>query len=80
MLKWLGDNGRFLVSTRITRADLRPPRDAGDKGKLPSPYNEEFVQDILEMGRVHLRDDTFARQRAIRQGSQPSEEGGEPRR
>ena len=50
MLKWLGDNGRFLVSTRITEQIFDHLATQETKGKLPSPYNEEFVQDILEMG------------------------------
>lgn len=50
MLKWLGDNGRFLVSTRITEKTFDHLETQETKGKLPSPYNEEFVEDLLELG------------------------------
>lgn len=49
VLKWLGDNGRFLVSTRVTDLTLDKLQVQETKGKLPSPYNEEFVTDLLDM-------------------------------
>ena len=49
LLKWLGDNGRYLVSTRITDLAMDHLNQQDIKGKLPSPYNEEFVKDLLEM-------------------------------
>lgn len=49
VVKWLGDNGRFLVSTRITETTLNKLDMQETKGKLPSPYNEEFVQDLLDL-------------------------------
>jgi DNA sulfur modification protein DndD len=49
VLKWLGDNGRYLVSTRITDLAMDHLKQQDTKGKLPSPYNEEFVKDLLEM-------------------------------
>ena len=49
VVKWLGDNGRFLVSTRITETTLDNLDTQEIKGKLPSPYNEEFVQDLLDL-------------------------------
>jgi DNA sulfur modification protein DndD len=49
VLKWLGDNGRYLVSTRITDLAMDHLNQQDTKGKLPSPYNEEFVKDLLEM-------------------------------
>jgi DNA sulfur modification protein DndD len=49
VVKWLGDNGRFLVSTRITETTLDNLDTQETKGKLPSPYNEEFVQDLLDL-------------------------------
>jgi DNA sulfur modification protein DndD len=51
LLKSLGDNGRFLVSTRITEVAMDHLDQEETKGKIPSPYNEEFVTDLLEMGR-----------------------------
>lgn len=49
VVRWLGDNGRFIVSTRITETTLDELATQETKGKLPSPYNEEFVQDLLDM-------------------------------
>lgn len=49
LLKWLGDNGSFLVSTRITDQAVDYLNQQETKGRIPSPYNEEFVQDILEL-------------------------------
>lgn len=49
VLKWLGDNGRFLVSTRVTDLTLDKLQVQETKGRLPSPYNEEFVTDLLDM-------------------------------
>lgn len=46
--RWLGENGRFIVSTRITAETLSFLDDEEHRGRIPSPYNEEFVKDILE--------------------------------
>lgn len=51
VLKWLGDNGRFLVSTRITEQAIEHLETEETKGRIPSPYNEEFVQDLLDLGK-----------------------------
>jgi DNA sulfur modification protein DndD len=51
LLKWLGDNGRFLVSAQITSHTSEYLNEQEIKGKLPSPYNEEFVRDLLELER-----------------------------
>jgi DNA sulfur modification protein DndD len=51
VLKWLGENGRFLVSTKIGELAMEHLDQQETKGRLPSPYNEEFVHDILEMKR-----------------------------
>lgn len=49
VLKWLGDNGRFLVSTKIVGQTFDHLQAQENKGGIPSPYNEEFVKDLLEM-------------------------------
>lgn len=49
VLRWLGDNGRYLVSTKITDLAMDHLNQQDVKGTLPSPYNEEFVNDLLEM-------------------------------
>lgn len=46
--KWLGENGRFIVSKRITEETFSFLDETEHRGRIPSPYNEEFVKDILE--------------------------------
>ena len=46
--KWLGENGRFIVSRRITEETFLFLDEKKHRGRIPSPYNEEFVKDILE--------------------------------
>lgn len=46
--RWLGENGRFIVSSRITEETFSFLDDKKHRGRIPSPYNEEFVKDILE--------------------------------
>ena len=46
--KWLGENGRFIVSKRITEETFSFLDDSKHRGRIPSPYNEEFVKDILD--------------------------------
>lgn len=48
-VKWLGDNARFLVSTKLTAQTFDHLENQETKGRIPSPYNEEFVKDLLEM-------------------------------
>ncbi|MEQ8435418.1 MAG: AAA family ATPase [Oceanicaulis sp.] len=45
--KWLGENGRFIVSKRITEETFSFLDEKEHRGRIPSPYNEEFVKDIL---------------------------------
>ncbi|RWD39608.1 MAG: hypothetical protein EOS35_33850, partial [Mesorhizobium sp.] len=47
VLKWLGDNGRFIVSRRLTEEAFEFIDSEEHRGRIPSPYNEEFVRDIL---------------------------------
>jgi DNA sulfur modification protein DndD len=49
VLRWLGDNGRFLVSTRITELAMDYLDQKEVKGRIPAPYNEELVSDLLDM-------------------------------
>lgn len=51
VLKWLGDNGRFLVSSKITELGIEHLDQQETKGRLPSPYNEEFICDLLDLRR-----------------------------
>ncbi len=48
-VKWLGDNARFLVSTKLTAQTFDHLESQETKGRIPSPYNEEFVKDLLEI-------------------------------
>ena len=45
--KWLGEEGRFIVSRKITEETFEFLNDKEHRGRIPSPYNEEFVKDIL---------------------------------
>ncbi len=45
--RWLGENGRFIVSKKITEQTFAFLDDKKHRGRIPSPYNEEFVKDIL---------------------------------
>lgn len=47
MYRWLGENGRFIVSKKITEETFGFLDDRKHRGRIPSPYNEEFVKDIL---------------------------------
>ncbi len=47
VFKWLGENGRFIVSKKITQVAFDFLDDPSHRGRIPSPYNEEFVKDIL---------------------------------
>ena len=46
--KWIGENGRFIVSKHITEETFSFLDEKKHRGRIPSPYNEEFVKDILE--------------------------------
>jgi DNA sulfur modification protein DndD len=46
--KWLGEQGRFIVSKKVTEETFEFLDDQKHRGRIPSPYNEEFVRDILE--------------------------------
>ena len=47
LYRWLGEDGRFIVSTRLTEETFSFLDDQEHRGRIPSPYNEEFVRDIL---------------------------------
>lgn len=47
ILKWLGDNGRFIVSKRISEETFDFLEQEQNKGRIPAPYNEDFVNDLL---------------------------------
>lgn len=46
--RWLGENGRFIVSKRITEETFSFLDEKEHRGRIPSPYNEEFVKDVLD--------------------------------
>lgn len=46
--RWLGENGRFIVSKKITEEAFEFLDEKENRGRIPSPYNEEFVEDILK--------------------------------
>lgn len=50
VLNWMGDNGHFLVSKKITEQTFACLDDETTKGKIPAPYNSDFVSGLLEKG------------------------------
>lgn len=46
-LKWLGSRAIHVVSTRLAAQTLDFVDDASLRGKIPSPYNEDFVRTLL---------------------------------
>jgi len=46
--KWLGENGRFIVSKKITEETFEFLDNEENRRGIPSPYNEEFIEDILK--------------------------------
>ena len=40
--RWVGENGRFIVSKKITEETFGFLDDKKHRGRIPSPYNEEF--------------------------------------
>ncbi|WP_417455888.1 AAA family ATPase [Kordiimonas sp.] len=47
VLNWLGDNGRFLVASKITEETHDCLEDETTRGKIPAPYNKDFVSSVL---------------------------------
>ncbi|MDE2665976.1 MAG: AAA family ATPase [Acidobacteriota bacterium] len=68
--KWLGENGRAIVSKKITEETFDFLDDKKHRGRIPSPYNEEFVKDILQeetcICGAHLEPGSPAAQRVAR--------------
>ncbi len=48
ILKWIPSKGIAAVSTALTSHSLGFIDEEGIRGRIPSPYNEEFVKKILE--------------------------------
>ncbi len=48
VLSWLGDNGHYLVAKKITEETFSCLDDESTKGKIPAPYNKDFVSSLLE--------------------------------
>lgn len=51
ILKWIGQRGIQVVSKRLTQVALDFVDEASLKGRIPSPYNEEFVKSLLSAGK-----------------------------
>ncbi|MEA3013345.1 MAG: sulfur modification protein DndD [Sphingomonadales bacterium] len=47
VFSWLGRNGRYIVSKKITEETFDFLDEKKNRGRIPSPYNEEFVKDVL---------------------------------
>jgi DNA sulfur modification protein DndD len=48
MLKWIGQKSIHIISRKLSKQTLDFINDASLRGKIPSPYNEEFVKKLLE--------------------------------
>lgn len=48
VFQWLGENGSSVVSKKLTEQTFAFLDEKEHRGRLPSPYNEEFVREILE--------------------------------
>ena len=48
MLGWLGDNGHYLVAKKITSETFACLDDEATKGKIPAPYDKDFVAGLLK--------------------------------
>lgn len=47
ILKWIGQRGIQVVSRRLAQVALDFVDEAALRGRIPSPYNEEFVKGLL---------------------------------
>ena len=50
VINWMGDNGQYLVAKKITEQTFACLDDETTKGKIPAPYNADFVSGLLETG------------------------------
>lgn len=47
ILKWIGQRSVYVVSKRLSQVALDFVDEASLRGKIPSPYNEDFVKGLL---------------------------------
>jgi DNA sulfur modification protein DndD len=47
-MRWVGERSTSLVSRKLTKETLDFVDEAKLKGRIPSPYNEDVVKDLLE--------------------------------
>jgi len=47
ILKWIGQRGIAVVSKRLSQVAFDFVDEAGLRGRIPSPYNEDFVRGLL---------------------------------
>jgi DNA repair exonuclease SbcCD ATPase subunit len=50
ILRWIGQRAVQVVSRRLSQVVFDFVDEAGLKGRIPSPYNEEFVRELLGSG------------------------------
>jgi DNA sulfur modification protein DndD len=51
VLKWIGTRAVSLIARRVSRDTLAFVDEASLRGKIPEPYNEEFVKGLLKAER-----------------------------
>jgi DNA repair exonuclease SbcCD ATPase subunit len=50
ILKWIGQRSIQVISKRLSQVALDFVDEAGLRGRIPSPYNEDFVRGLLGSG------------------------------
>lgn len=51
VLKWIGQRGIQVVSKRLAQVAFDFVDEASLRGRIPSPYNEDFVRSLLSSGK-----------------------------
>jgi DNA sulfur modification protein DndD len=50
ILRWIGQRGIQVISKRLAQVAFDFVNEAGLRGRIPSPYNEDFVRSLLSSG------------------------------
>lgn len=48
IIKWIGQRSIYIISKRLSKVTLDFVDDASLRGRIPSPYNEDFVKGLLK--------------------------------
>jgi DNA sulfur modification protein DndD len=50
LIRWLGESGRYVVSKKFENTTFACLDDASTQGKIPAPYDRDFVEGLLARG------------------------------